>query len=101
MMRSYITSAFAGVLLLGLATAALAVTGEFDNMCTMGLASGKDIQTDCSINTEIQGKTYCFGSKEAMTQFMADPSGNMEKAQAHYHLVELRDDAIKALRQMR
>ena len=84
MMRSYITSAFAGALLLGLATAALAVTGEFDNMCTMGLASDKDIQTDCSINTEIQGKTYCFGSKEAMTQFMADPSGNMAKAQAYY-----------------
>ena len=84
MMRSYITSAFAGALLLGLATAGLAVTGEFDNMCTMGLASGKDIQTDCSINTEIQGKTYCFGSKEAMTQFMADPSGNMAKAQAYY-----------------
>jgi YHS domain-containing protein len=84
MMRSYITSAFAGALLLALATAALAVTGEFDNMCTMGLASGKDIQTDCSINTEIQGKTYCFGSKEAMTQFMADPSGNMAKAQAYY-----------------
>ena len=84
MMRSYITSAFAGALLLGLATAALAVTGELDNMCTMGLASGKDIHTDCSINTEIQGKTYCFGSKEAMTQFMADPSGNMAKAQAYY-----------------
>ena len=84
MMRSYITSAFAGALLLGLATAALAVTGEFDNMCTMGLASDKDIRTDCSINTEIQGKTYCFGSKEAMTQFMADPSGNMAKAQAYY-----------------
>jgi YHS domain-containing protein len=84
MVRSYITSAFAGALLLGLTTAALAVTGEYGNMCTMGLASGKDIQTDCSINTEIQGKTYCFGSKEAMTQFMADPSGNLAKAQTYY-----------------
>jgi YHS domain-containing protein len=85
MRRSYITSAFAGALLLGLGTtAALAVTGEFSNMCTMGLASGKDIQTDCSINAQIQGKTYCFGSKEAMTQFMADPTGNMAKAQAYY-----------------
>ena len=85
MRRSYITSAFAGALLLGLGTtAALAVTGEFSNMCTMGLASGKDIQTDCSINSQIQGKTYCFGSKEAMTQFMADPTGNMAKAQAYY-----------------
>jgi YHS domain-containing protein len=84
MVRSYITSAFAGALLLGLTTAALAVTGEYGNMCTMGLASGKDIQTDCSINSQIQGKTYCFGSKEAMTQFMADPSGNLAKAQAYY-----------------
>jgi hypothetical protein len=32
MIRSYITSAFAGALLLGFATAALAVTGEFNNM---------------------------------------------------------------------
>ena len=83
-MRRNITS-FAGALLLGLgATAALAVTDEFSNLCAMGLASGKDLQTDCSINMEIQGKTYCFGSKEAMTQFMADPSGNMAKAQAYY-----------------
>ena len=85
MRRSDITSAFAGALLLGLGTtAALAVTGEFNNMCTMGLASGKDIQTDCSINSQILGRTYCFGSKEAMTQFMADPTGNMAKAQAYY-----------------
>ena len=84
MVRNYITSAVAGAFLLGLATAALAVTGEFSNMCTMGLASGKDIQTDCSVNAQLQGKTYCFGSKEAMTQFMADPSGNLAKAQAYY-----------------
>jgi hypothetical protein len=32
---------------------------------------------------------------------MADPTGNLAKAQAFYHLVELRDDAIKALRGMR
>jgi hypothetical protein len=84
MVRSYVTSAFAGALLLGLTTAALAVTGEFSNMCTMGLASGKAIQTDCTVNAQLQGKTYCFGSKEAMTQFMADPSGNLAKAQAYY-----------------
>src|SRR5262249_24146681 len=76
-MRRNITSAFAGALLLGLGTtAALAVNDEFSNKCAMGLASGTDIQTDCSINMEIQGKTYCFGSKEAMTQFMADATGN-------------------------
>jgi YHS domain-containing protein len=101
-MRRNITPAFASALLLGLGTtAALAVNDEFSDMCAMGLASDKYIQTDCSINMEIQGKTYCFGSKEAMTQFMADPSGNLAKAQAYYHLIELRDDAIAALRRMR
>jgi YHS domain-containing protein len=101
-MRRNITSAFAGALLLGLGTtAALAVTDEFSNKCAMGLASEKDIQTDCSINMEIQGKTYCFGSKEAMTQFMADPTGNLAKAQAYYHLVKLRDGVIEALRRTR
>ena len=68
----------AGAFLLGMATAALA--GEYGNMCTMGLAMGKQIKTDCSINSQVLGKTYCFGSKDAMTQFMADPSGNLAKA---------------------
>jgi YHS domain-containing protein len=84
MVRAYLTSAAAGAFLLGLATAALAVTGEYGNMCTMGLATGQDIQTDCSINSQLQGKTYCFGSKEAMAEFMKDPTGNLAKAQAYY-----------------
>jgi YHS domain-containing protein len=50
-------------------------------MCTMGLASGKDIQTDCSINAQLEGKTYCFGSKEAMAEFMKNPKENLAKAQ--------------------
>ena len=84
MRRNYITSAFAGALLLGLGTAALAVTGEFSNMCTMGLASEKDVQTDCSVNAQLDGKTYCFGSKEAMTEFMKNPKENLAKAQTYY-----------------
>ena len=52
-MRTYIRSALAGAFFIGMATAALAVTGEYDNMCTMGLANGKDIKTDCSVNTQI------------------------------------------------
>ena len=84
MVKAYITSAVAGAFLLGMATAAVALTGEYGNMCTMGLALGKDIQTDCSINAQLQGGTYCFGSKEAMTQFMADPTGNLAKAKAYY-----------------
>ena len=84
MTRAYITSAFAGALLLGLTTAALAVNGKFDNMCTQGLAMGKDVKTDCSINQLIDGDTYCFGSAEAKTEFMKDPKGNMAKAKAYY-----------------
>ena len=62
MRKAIVTSAVAGAFLLGMATAALALTGQYDNMCTMGLAMGKDIKTDCSINGQIGGKTYCFGS---------------------------------------
>jgi YHS domain-containing protein len=84
MARNYITSAFAGALLLGLGTAAVAATGEFDNMCTEGLALHKDIKTDCSINTTLKGKTYCFGSEQAKTDFMKDPEANLAKAQEYY-----------------
>ncbi len=84
MKRAYVTSAVAGAILLGLATAALAVTGEYDNMCTMGLAMGKEVATDCSINAQIGGRTYCFGSQEAMAEFMKDPDANLAKAQTYY-----------------
>ena len=84
MLRSYITSGVAVAFLLGLATTALAVNGEFDNMCAASLAAGKDTQTDCSINSQIEGKTYCFGSKEAMTEFMKNPKENLAKSQTYY-----------------
>ena len=83
-MKNIIVSAVAGAVLLGMSTAALAVSGEYNNMCTMGLALGKDVATDCSINAQIGGKTYCFGSQEAMTDVMKDPEGNLTKAQAYY-----------------
>jgi YHS domain-containing protein len=84
MLKAYIMPALAGAFLLGLATAAWAGKGEFGNMCSMALAMGKDVQTDCSINGQYLGKTYCFGSQEAMTQFMANPKDNLAKAQTYY-----------------
>jgi hypothetical protein len=42
------------------------------------------MQTDCSVNADVGGKTYCFISKVAMTEFMKDPTGNLAKAQAYY-----------------
>jgi YHS domain-containing protein len=84
-MRAFISSALAGALMLGLATATLAATkGEFDNMCTQGLAMGKDVQTDCSVNTTYKGKSYCFGNEAAKTEFMKNPEANLAKAQAYY-----------------
>jgi YHS domain-containing protein len=84
MFKAYVMPTLAGAFLLGLATAAWAVNGEFGNMCAMSLAAGKDTQTDCSINGQYLGKTYCFGSQEAMTQFMTNPKDNLPKAQAYY-----------------
>ena len=84
MTRTAILSAVTGAMLLGLATAALAATGEYDDLCTMGLALGKEIKTDCSINATVQGKMYCFGNDDAKTIFMKDPAGNLAKAQAYY-----------------
>jgi hypothetical protein len=65
----YTTPALAGAFMLGLATAAYAVTGQFDNMCSWGLANHKDVQTNCSVNTTIKGNTYCFSSEDAKNQF--------------------------------
>jgi hypothetical protein len=84
MLKAYIMPAIAGAFLLSLTTAALAVKGEFGNMCAASLAGGMETQTDCSINGEYLGKTHCFGSKEAMGMFMQNPKDNLAKAQAYY-----------------
>lgn len=79
-MRALIASAVIGTMMLAGAAMA-ATTGEFDNMCTMGLAMGKEVKTDCSINAEIDGKTYCFGNNAAKEAFLKDPAANIAKAQ--------------------
>jgi YHS domain-containing protein len=78
------TIALAGAFSLALATGALAVTGEFNNMCAEGLALHKEIKTDCSIHGVYQGKTYCFGSAQAKQDFMKDPAANLAKAEQFY-----------------
>jgi len=84
MKRTYVTSAFAGAFAIGLATAALAAAGQFDNMCSWGLANSKNVQTDCSVNTTIKGKTYCFSSAEAKANFMKNPEANLAKAESFF-----------------
>jgi YHS domain-containing protein len=84
MMRTYVISALAGAFALGLATTAIAATGQFDDMCSWGLANHKDVKTDCSVNTTIKGKTYCFSSPEAKADFMKNPDANLAKAESFY-----------------
>lgn len=73
-----------GLLLGSFAGAGFAAKGEFGDMCTTGLALGKKIQTDCSINLAQDGKTYCFGNDEAKKMFEQDPKGTLAKAEEFY-----------------
>jgi YHS domain-containing protein len=82
MTKTLTAAAFA--LIFGLVTAALAAQGEFGNMCAEGLAQHKLIKTDCTINGNYQGKTYCFGSEDAKTAFMKDPETHLSKAESFY-----------------
>ena len=75
-------SALAVALMFAFATTAYAATGEFGNMCSWGLVNHKDVATDCSINSEFRGRTYCFSSRESKTNFI--PSGNLAKAESFY-----------------
>jgi YHS domain-containing protein len=84
MSKVYATSALAGALVFGLATTAYAVTGQFGDMCAWGLANHKDVQTNCSVNATINGRTYCFSSEDAKNQFMKNPSGNLANAETFY-----------------
>ena len=90
MRRSYITCAIVGASLLGLATAALAVTGEFGNRCAMSLVNGKDTPTDCSISEMYGGKNYCFGDQAAHDLFMKSPAENLAKAHKNYEMIRIR-----------
>jgi YHS domain-containing protein len=70
---------------LSMNSAALAATqGEFDNDCVMGLALGKEIKTDCSINTIYAGSTYCFGNETAKQLFLKKPEEFLLKAHIFY-----------------
>ena len=84
MKRIVTTSAIVGALLLGLGTSAYALTGKFNNECTMGLASHKIVHTDCSVNRSYKGHTYCFGNEAAKKQFFKNPSANLAKAETFY-----------------
>ena len=87
--------AIAGAFLIGLATAALAATGEFGNRCAMSLVNGKDTPTDCSISEMYGGKNYCFGDQAAHDLFMKAPAENLAKA--HKEWIKVHERANRCL----
>lgn len=60
--------------------------GEFGNYCTTSLAVGLQVESDCSNNSDFEGKIYCFGSTNSKKAF--DNASNkreiVEKAAAFY-----------------
>ena len=72
------------VLVGGLARAAETPGGEFGGECVMGLALGKDIETDCSVSTAYKRKTYCFGNETARTLFLKRPNDFLLQAHVYY-----------------
>ena len=59
--------------------------GEFDNSCTMGLASGQLVKTDCSVNwTAPDGKVYCFSTEGSKQAFLKSPDENIQKAREFF-----------------
>jgi YHS domain-containing protein len=83
--KASLVCALAGATILSLSAAgALATEGEFGGECVMGLALGKDIKTDCSVNTVYNGKTYCFGNETARELFLKKPGEFLLKAQVYY-----------------
>ncbi len=64
--------------------AAAVTEGEFGNDCVMGLALGKEIKTDCSVNTVYAGSTYCFGNETAKQLFLKKPDEFLLKAHIFY-----------------
>jgi YHS domain-containing protein len=80
MRRIFFTSAAVSVLMFGLASAALARTGEYQSMDAMMLVHGQAVHTNCSFMAMIGGKGYCFGSEQSMHAFMERPRRNIRKA---------------------
>ncbi|ODR98779.1 hypothetical protein AUC68_06105 [Methyloceanibacter methanicus] len=92
--------AVAAVLVLGAGAPALqAASGEepaFGGDCVMGLALGKDIHTDCSVNTVYNGTKYCFGNETAKMLFLKRPDDFLLQAHIYY---SSREGAAEAERQ--
>ena len=68
MIRTYVTSALAGAFVLGAATVALAATGQFDNMCSWGLANHKDVADGLLHQRDAQGQDVLLQQRRRQSE---------------------------------
>ncbi len=66
-----------------MANARVARPVEFPERCAMGLALGKEMESDSSIEAQIDGMAYLFADEGAKATFMKDPERNLAKARAY------------------
>ena len=69
---------------LGLIISSSSFAGEFDNLCVTCLSRGVEHVTDCSINIEYNGKTYCFLDEYNKEIFKMYPDVTLGKAEIYY-----------------
>jgi len=60
--------------------------GEFDNNDPIGLAVGKRIEADCSLNWVDPdfGKRYCFSSATSLVYFLNSPRAYLARARKNW-----------------
>lgn len=67
-------------LLAFLLVATAAGAEEFNKNCSMSMAMGREVATDCSVKWENEGKVYCFSSRQSKDMFLMNTAENMRKA---------------------
>lgn len=84
MLKICVIGALTGLTLLSGVAVAEEIHGEFGNACVTSLAFGKTYQTDCSVSTVYEGKTYCFGNDHSREVFLKNPDKVLAEALKHY-----------------
>jgi hypothetical protein len=81
---------FLGVCLMVAASGSFAGKSEFGDMCVTGLAMGKEVPTDCSINTMVGDKMYCFSGDKPKQMFMDDQAKMLMKAEENFKQMSMK-----------
>jgi hypothetical protein len=76
--------------LITIAGASFAAKSEFGDMCATGLAMGKEVPTDCSINMMIGDKIYCFSGDKPKQMFMDDQAKMLMKAEENFKQMSMK-----------